>query len=52
MNTQKLNDKLVEYNIATEEEISLVCNINGFNDETMYDILYARTALQNFDDIE
>ena len=42
---------LIENNIATEEEITLVCAINGFNTETLDDILYARTGYRSFEQL-
>lgn len=44
-----LEEMLVEYDIATQEEIDLVCNINGYSLETMEDILYARTGLRSIE---
>lgn len=46
---REMHDILVEYGIATEEEVELVTNINGYNRETMEDILYARTGYRTFD---
>lgn len=42
-------DLLVEYGIATEEEIKLVININGYTGETLNDILFARTGYRNWE---
>ena len=36
-------DFIVENSIATEEEISLVTNINGWGEEQLNDIIHART---------
>ena len=44
MTNDEFFDFLVEYGIATEEEIRLVANINGYNEETLNDILYVRTG--------
>ena len=44
MTNDEFFDFLVEYGIATEEEILLVSKINGYNEETLNDILYARTG--------
>lgn len=41
-------DFLVNYCIATEEEINLVTTINGNNIKTYEDILYVRTGYQAF----
>ena len=38
-----LFDFIVENNIATEEEVSLVTNINGYSEESLNDIIHART---------
>ena len=45
MNFDEMYDKLIELDIATEEEIKLVCCINGNNIDTLNDILYARTGV-------
>ena len=42
-------DFIVDNNIATEDEVRLVSDINGFNDETMTDIIYARTLLRSYE---
>lgn len=39
---------LVEGGIATEEEVQLVTSINGWNEETMEDILFVRTGYHFF----
>ena len=44
MTNDEFFDFLVEYGIATEEEIRLVTAINGYNEETLLDILYVRTG--------
>ena len=44
MTNDEFFDFLVEYGIATEEEILLVSKINGYNEETLNDILYVRTG--------
>lgn len=40
---------LIEQEIATEDEISLVTQINGYSIDTLNDILYARTGYQDLD---
>lgn len=44
-----LEQMLIEFGIATGDEIDLVCNINGYSLETMEDILYARTGLRSIE---
>ena len=33
-----------EYGIATEEELSLVTAIDGYNEDTLNNVIYARTG--------
>lgn len=40
---------LVDYNIATDEEIRLVTSINGWSVDTLDDILYVRTAYRSWE---
>lgn len=42
---------LIENGIATEDEIDLVCAINGYNQETLNDILYARTGYRSLEQL-
>ena len=42
-------DFIVDNNIATDNEVLLVLHINGFNEETMTDIIYARTGLRSYE---
>lgn len=44
-----LEEMLIEFRIATQDEIDLVSNINGYSLETMEDILYARTGLRDIE---
>lgn len=43
---------LIENFIATEEEIILVCNIKGHSQDSLDDILYARTGYRSFEQIQ
>lgn len=42
-------DFIVDNNIATENEVRLVTNINGWNEETMTDIIFAKTGLRSYE---
>ncbi len=42
-------DFIVDNNIATEDEVRLVTAINGLNEETMTDIIYAKTGLRSYE---
>ena len=44
-----LLDFIVDNNIATEDEVRLVSDINGLNEETMTDIIYAKTGLRSYE---
>lgn len=44
-------DKLLELGL-TEQTLQIVTDINGYNEETMCDILYAYTGYRNFDQLE
>ena len=52
MDTATMFTLLEVYGIATEEEINLVTAINGYNEETACNILYARTGYRSFDQLE
>lgn len=43
---------LIEYGVATQEELELVTCINGYNIDTLNDIIYARTGYQNIEQIQ
>ena len=45
----ELWDQILEYEIATEDELRLVTNINGFSVETMNDVIYAKTGLRDIE---
>lgn len=42
-------DFIVDNNIATEDEVRLVTDINGWNEEAMTDIIYVRTGLRSYE---
>ena len=45
-------DYLTEAGIATEEELQLITAINGYNEETLCDVLYVRTGYRSFNQFE
>ena len=47
--TEEIWDAIIENNIATEDECSLVTDINGYSKNSLNDIIYARTG---YHDIE
>lgn len=50
-NINEIWDLLIEYGIATQEELQLVTCINGYNIDTMNDIIYARTAYRDIEQL-
>lgn len=52
MNIEQMWDYIVGNGIATEDEVQLVTEINGYNEETLKDILFARTGYRDFDQVD
>ena len=50
MDTEAAYEALIESNIATEGELELVTNINGYSLETLEAVLYARTGYRDLMD--
>tara|TARA_R110000803_G_scaffold8577_8_gene27431 strand:+ start:2133 stop:2312 length:180 start_codon:yes stop_codon:yes gene_type:complete len=46
-NQEELWDYMVEMNIATDDELSLVCSINGTTLESMESVLYVKTGYRS-----
>lgn len=44
---EQLWNMLEYYEIATEDEIRLVTDINGYNEKALLDILYCKTGYRN-----
>ena len=52
---EELNEiwqKIIDYSIATEEELQLVTSINGYNIEALNDIIYARSGCHDIEQFE
>ena len=47
----KVWNYLIENSIATEEELQLITNINGYNLDTLNDVIYARTGYRNYEQL-
>lgn len=43
---------LVDTGIATDEELQLVTSINGYNIDTLNDVIYVRTGYHNIEQLE
>lgn len=48
----KIWDYILEAGIATEAELQLVTNINGYNEEVLNSIIYARTGYRNIEQLK
>ena len=42
-------DFIIDNNIATEDEVRLVTDINGWNEKTMTDIIYTKIGLRSYE---
>lgn len=51
MDTGTIWDAIVEYGIATEEELSLVTAIDGYNEDTLNNVIYVRTGCRNIEQL-
>ena len=47
----KIWDYIVEKQIATEEELKLITCINGYNEEALNDVIYARTGYHDMEQL-
>ena len=47
MDTETAYEALIEAGVATEGELALVTNINGYSLETLEAVLYARTGYRD-----
>ena len=47
--THQIHDFIIDFGIATEKEISLVTSINGYNEDSLNNIIYSRTAYHDMD---
>ena len=50
MDTEAAYEALIEAGVATEGELALVTNINGYSLETLEAVLYARTGYRDLVD--
>jgi len=45
-------DYLIERDIATEDELTLITTINGYNIDTLNDVLFVRTSYRSIEQME
>lgn len=43
---------IIDNNIATEEELQLITSINGYNEETLNDVIYCRTGYRSVEQLK
>ena len=51
MDRMDIWDAIIEHGIATEEELELVTAINGYNEDTLNDVIYVRTGYRNIEQL-
>ena len=49
---EEIWDYLLECGYATEDELQLVTNINGWSVESMESVIYAKTGYRNLDQLK
>ena len=47
----KIWDYLIDYEIATEDELRLVTDVAGYSDEIMNAVIYARTGYHDLEQL-
>ena len=51
MDISTIWDTIIEYGIATEEELELVTAINGYHDDALNDVIFVRTGYRNIEQL-
>lgn len=51
-NVNALWDEILERGIATAEELELITSINGYNIESLNDVIYCRTGYNSIDQMD
>ena len=49
---ERVWEMLVDMGIATDEELQLVTSINGYNIDTLNDVIYVRTGYHDIEQLE
>jgi hypothetical protein len=49
---ERIWDYIIESEIATDEELKLVTCINGYNEETLNSVIYARTGYRSVEQLQ
>ena len=48
----ELWEELIERGIATEEQLQLITNINGYSIQTLEDVLFCQTGYRTLDQMD
>lgn len=51
-NVEHVWEMLVDMEIATDEELQLITSINGYNIDTLNDVIYVRTGYHDMEQLE
>lgn len=49
MDINELYENIVDYGIATEEELQLVIDLIGYSETTLNDVIFARTGFRSME---
>ena len=49
---EEIWDYLLEHGIATEDELQLITDINGWTVETLESVIYSKTGLRNIEQLK
>jgi len=49
MTVKEIWEAIVEYGIATDEELGLITAIIGYNEDTLNKVIYARTGYRDIE---
>lgn len=52
MELDEIWNYLVETGITTQEELELITCINGYNEETLNDVIFARTGVRDIESLK
>lgn len=51
MDTNQVWQLLLDYDVATEAELHLITNINGYSVDSLESVIYSRTGLNSVDQL-
>jgi hypothetical protein len=51
-NKSDIWDYIIDNNLASEEALRLVTNINGYNEDTLNDVIYSTTGYRDLEQLK